>query len=69
MSENILVKTSWIGGSDGVLIYDKNNDGIINSSSELFGNFTLKDDDGYTEHGFEALGLLDSNGDKFEKVA
>lgn len=33
-------KTQWLDNSDGFLVYDKNSDGIINSSDELFGNLS-----------------------------
>ncbi|MDD3021624.1 MAG: calcium-binding protein [Alphaproteobacteria bacterium] len=49
--------TGWFSGGDGALCLDINQDGIINNSSELFGDQT-----GYI-NGFEALRAYDSNGD------
>lgn len=51
--------TGWFTGGDGALCIDLNGDGIINNSSELFGNQT-----GYN-NGFLALKAYDSNGDGF----
>lgn len=48
-------KTGWVGGGDGLLALDRNNDGMINDITEVFGNATT---DGFTE-----LALLDSNTD------
>ena len=33
--------TAWVGGNDGMLVYDKNNDGIINNGNEVFGDHYL----------------------------
>ena len=49
--------SGWITGGDGFLVRDVNEDGIINNSSELFGDQT-----GY-QNGFLALAALDSNVD------
>lgn len=40
--DGIATATSWIGGKDGLLVFDKNNDGIINSGRELFGDSIKK---------------------------
>lgn len=54
--------TSWVRGDDGLLAFDRNEDGSINGSSELFGDRTLLSD-GVTlaSSGFEALGEYDGN--------
>jgi Ca2+-binding RTX toxin-like protein len=49
--------TAWVTGGDGLLAIDLNGDGIINNSSELFGDQT-----GH-ENGFEALAVYDFNTD------
>lgn len=49
--------SGWVDGGDGVLAIDLNKDGIINNQSELFGNYTSKQD------GFISLSLYDSNKD------
>ena len=38
--------TGWVQADDGLLVYDRNNDGFINDNSELFGTFTTS---GFTE--------------------
>ncbi|EKE04292.1 MAG: hypothetical protein ACD_20C00088G0002 [uncultured bacterium] len=32
-------KTSWVGGDDGILVFDRNNNGIIDNGTELIGIF------------------------------
>lgn len=49
--------SGWISGGDGFLAIDLNEDGIINNSSEMFGDQT-----GY-ENGFRALAAYDTNAD------
>lgn len=39
-NSNFKNKTQWLDNSDGFLVFDKNSDGIINSSDELFGNLS-----------------------------
>ena len=63
LGDGTSIKTSWVGKEDGILVFDKNNDGKINDGSELLGNFTQKPDGSTTKHGYEALSLLDSNKD------
>ena len=48
-------KTGWVKSDDGLLVFDRNNDGYINDISELFGNQTIS--------GFTELQELDSNND------
>ena len=55
--------SAWAGGDDGTLVWDKNNDGVINDGSELFGNNTVLTNGNKAEHGFAALADLDSNND------
>ncbi|OOF55208.1 hypothetical protein BKK56_07150 [Rodentibacter genomosp. 2] len=54
------IQTGWVAPNDGLLVWDKNNDGIINSGEELFGE---NPKDPSINDGFEALSLLDSNKD------
>ena len=56
-------KTGWVGADDGLLVRDINNDGIINDASELFGEYTIKEDGSKAKDGFDALSELDSNND------
>lgn len=48
-------RTGWVSADDGILVFDKNNDGIINDHSEMFGNDQIG--------GFEMLGHYDDNQD------
>ena len=52
-----------MGKEDGLLVYDRNGDGIINNGSELFGDATRLKNGGTAAHGFAALADLDDNGD------
>ena len=57
-------KTSWVGAKEGLLVYDKNGDGIINGGNELFGDRTLmKDSKTLASSGFTALAEYDNNKD------
>lgn len=56
--------TGWVGEDDGLLVLDRNNDGIVNNGGELFGDRTLLvDGNTYASSGFEALAELDGNQD------
>ena len=54
-------RSSWIGSQDGLLVYDKNNNGTIDNGNELFGNFTLNSNGEFASNGYEALANLDSD--------
>lgn len=54
----------WVSADDGMLVFDRNRDGLINNGGDLFGNNTEKyDGTGLCHDGFEALAQEDSNGD------
>ena len=56
--------TGWFRGEDGLLVYDRNGDGIINDGSELFGDYTQRyDGTGRCLSAFEALAQEDTNSD------
>jgi len=61
--DGIKTGTGWIGADDGILVYDRNGNGIIDGGGELFGVDTIKADGTYAKDGFDALRELDSNGD------
>ncbi len=53
--DGVADQTDWVGAGDGLLTLDKNDDGVVNDSSELFG--------GNGVDGFDALASHDQNGD------
>ncbi|BBM04131.1 calcium-binding protein [Microbulbifer sp. GL-2] len=53
--------TGWVAKDDGLLVFDKNNNGLIDNGSELFGNNTALRAGNNAENGFVALAELDSN--------
>ncbi|WP_284427769.1 calcium-binding protein, partial [Acidovorax sp. SUPP1855] len=61
--------TGWIAGDDGLVVLDRNGNGVIDSGRELFGDQTLKPvgSNGRAQthaNGYEALAAEDGNGDK-----
>ena len=56
-------RIGWVQSSDGLLALDKNQDGIINNGSELFGNYSYLDNGTTASDGFDALSRYDSNSD------
>ena len=56
-------QTGWAGADDGLLVYDRNGNGRIDSGAELFGNNTVKADGTKAANGFEALAEFDTNHD------
>ena len=53
----------WASADDGVLVWDRNSDGVINDGGELFGNNTALKSGNKAANGFAALADLDSNSD------
>ncbi|MFV5431426.1 calcium-binding protein, partial [Acinetobacter calcoaceticus] len=62
-TSGLQVKTGWVSSNDGLLVWDRNNDGDINDASELFGNHVLMNDGSISQNGFAALSDLDINKD------
>ena len=56
-------KTGWASPEDGLLVLDRNGDGIIDTGSELFGSNSLVNAAALAKDGFEALAFHDSNKD------
>jgi len=48
-------KTGWISSGDAFFVWDRNNNGMIDDISEMFGNAN--------QSGFKALALYDTNRD------
>ncbi|MCX7178317.1 MAG: hypothetical protein NTX56_05900 [Proteobacteria bacterium] len=55
--------TGWIAGGDGLLVLDRDRDGLISDGAELFGSATRLPDGEKAGDGFAALRALDTNGD------
>ncbi|MBZ0093916.1 MAG: hypothetical protein K8H75_00860, partial [Sulfuricella sp.] len=55
--------TAWVGGGDGLLAWDKNNDGKITTGNELFGDRTLMKNGRWGQNGFDVLVEYDDNQD------
>ena len=56
-------QTGWVGQGDGLLVLDRNGNGVIDDGSELFGNNTNLASGGKAANGFDALADMDSNHD------
>jgi hypothetical protein len=57
------VNTGWVSSGDGLLVLDRNGDGVINNGSELFGSSTTLANGQKATDGYAALKELDTNGD------
>ncbi|PHM22954.1 hypothetical protein [Xenorhabdus ehlersii] len=62
-NNNSKESVGWIDKNDGFIVYDKNNDGKIDSGAFLFGNHTEINGLSNFKNGFHALSQLDSNND------
>ncbi|MCL4456177.1 MAG: hypothetical protein M1147_07430 [Nitrospirae bacterium] len=56
-------QTGLVSPDDGILVMDRNGDGIINDGKELFGDQTIMSNGQRAANGFEALREQDSNAD------
>jgi hypothetical protein len=67
--DTIKTATAWAGADDGMLVWDRNANGLIDSGRELFGDETLLANGSKAAHGFAALAELDSNANgKFDAL-
>ena len=55
--------TGWVGPDDGLLVWDRDGNGRIDSGRELFGNEAILANGQQAANGFEALMELDTNAD------
>ena len=61
--------TAWVGADDGLLVWDRNGNGLVDSGRELFGDETVLANGQKAANGFAALNELDSNHDgKFDNI-
>jgi hypothetical protein len=56
-------KVGWVAGGDGLLVMDRNRDGVINDGSELFGMGTVLANGKHAKDGYVAMAEQDSNHD------
>lgn len=56
-------QTGWADAADGMLAFDRNGNGTIDSGAELFGNHTRLADGTVAANGFAALADIDSDHD------
>ena len=61
--DGIKTGTGWVNSDDGFLVFDRNDNGTIDTGAELFGIYTAKTDGSLATDGFDALSDLDSNAD------
>ena len=61
--DGIRTSTGWAAADDGLLVIDRNSDGLINNGGELFGDSTVLKDGSNAVHGYAALAEFDSNSD------
>ncbi|WP_371864829.1 hypothetical protein [Neisseria yangbaofengii] len=62
-SDGIRTSTGWISADDGLLVIDRNGDGLINNGGELFGDGTVLKDGSNAAHGYAVLAEFDTNSD------
>ena len=61
--DGLAERTGWVGSDDGLLVLDRNGNGMIDNGTELFGVDTILADGTNETDGFAALQELDTNGD------
>ena len=61
--DGIRTASGWVASDDGLLVVDRNGDGIINDGKELFGDSSVLKDGTKAAHGYAALAEYDSNWD------
>ncbi|MGX8835643.1 hypothetical protein ACWG0P_15690 [Amedibacillus sp. YH-ame6] len=56
-------RMSWVGSGDGLLVYDRTENGVIDNGKELFSNFTILANGTQAQSGLQALVEFDENKD------
>ena len=75
-ADGLKTATGWVSPHDGLLVFDRNGDGIINDGTEVFGDNTSLKNGEKAKHGFDALadldtdknGKIDANDEDFSKL-
>ncbi|MFY5900444.1 hypothetical protein ACOT9W_18455, partial [Acinetobacter pittii] len=75
-ADGLKTATGWVSSHDGLLVFDRNADGIINDGTEVFGDNTYLKNSEKAENGFDALadldtdknGKIDANDEDFAKL-
>ncbi|NAS95342.1 HlyJ hemolysin-like protein [Pseudomonas syringae pv. actinidifoliorum] len=62
-NDGLSERAGWVSPDDGLLVHDRNGDGLISNGSELFGNHSLLSDGTTARNGYQALAEYDNNGD------
>src|SRR5262245_49150561 len=62
-ADGVRTGTGWVKPDDGLLVWDHNGNGQIDSGRELFGDSALKSNGQLAKDGFDALADLDTNAD------
>jgi hypothetical protein len=57
------IQTAWVNPEDGLLVRDRNGDGVVNDGRELFGSASLLANGAVASDGFAALNEMDTNQD------
>jgi hypothetical protein len=63
LADGRAVHTGWVSDGDGLLVLDRNHDGLITDGSELFGSATKLAHGENASDGYAALRELDTNSD------
>lgn len=62
-NDDIKTVTGWVGSNDGILVLDRNQDGVIDNGTELFGRHAPRTAGNSATDGFQALADQDHNRD------
>lgn len=61
--DGLAEKTAWLDNGDGLLVLDRNGNGLVDDGKELFGDKTILEDGSISPYGFAALSEIDTNDD------
>ena len=66
-SDGFAELSSWVDTDDGIIVHDKNNNGIIDNGNEIFGDNYIKENGTKASSGFDALSDFFKNSIPFSK--